>query len=718
MPRFQNHPMTHAQNAVLLIACFFGLSLSADGETKIGFRQLTVIEPVAVQRGTAGEVTLRSNFTLDGTHAVFLDHPDIEMTFAETEPIAAPRRGRTSDGTPFRFHITVPKETLPGVYEVRVATSQAVSSVSQVRVTDLPVVREDEKTDNNRAETAQPIELPAAVCGRVEKPEDVDHYRIAGTAGQSLTFNLFAQRVTDKVHSMYVGGGGQIYLMDGLLTLTGPNGQIIAQSDNTVGGDPILHAILPQDGEYTIAVRDARYAGSGRYVYCLEISDRPFLDGTLPMAVQRGTTASAKLFGHRLGDAAVAPLTATVDEPTGWHARRIATAAGEANPVDILVSEHPQVVATGDNLTSASAMPIELPLGVSGLFGEPDQTHYFSFNAVKGAYYVFEVNAHRRGLPLDSLIEIWNADGKRLTEADDHLHTKDSLLHWKAPDNGTFIVSVRDLHGRGGDRFLYHLRAEPSGPDFEVHGEYYYAQIAPGTNMLWFANLKRLNGFDGPVEMRVEGLPPGVSHVPVTIPRGVDHCALILQAEADAPVGASLVTVSGRATVAGEDGQDRQIVRRGRITCEQQSSGGGQLKWPINTQLVGVTKPLDLLSVVASTTEITLPPGGHAEIDVSIVRHEGFTDAVTLAMSFDYFKNKLGQQLPPGVTVGKASQLRLTGDKLAGKVILEASEAAVPVERLPISVLARVSITFSITTNYGSNPVFLTIPAKTETAQK
>ncbi len=710
--------MTHARNAVLLFVCFLGLSLSADGETKIGFRQLTIVEPVAVQRGTAGEVTLRSNFTLDGTHAVFLDHPDIEMTFAETEPIEAPRRGRTSDGTPFRFHVTVPEETLPGVYEVRVATSQAVSSVSQLRVTDLPVVREDEKADNDTADAAQAVELPAAVCGRVGKSEDVDHYRITGTAGQSLTFNLFAQRVTDKVHSMYVGGGGQIYLMDGLLTLTGPNGQVIAQSDNTVGGDPILHAVLPEDGEYTIQVRDARYAGSGRYVYCLEISDRPYLDGTLPMAVQRGTTASVKLFGQRLGDAAVAQLAAADDEATGWHARRVPIAAGEANPVDILMSEHPQTVAAGDNLTLETAMPLALPAGVSGWFREPDQTHYYSFTATKGAYYLFEVNAHRRGLPLDSLIEIWNASGKRLAEADDLAHTKDSQLYWKAPDDGTFVVSVRDLHGRGGDRFLYHLRAEPSGPDFEIHGEYYYAHIAPGTTMLWFASLKRLNGFEGPVEMLVEGLPTGVSCVPAIIPSGVGHCTLILQAAADAPIGASLVTVSGRATIAGEDGQERQLVRRGRVTCEQQSSGGGQSKWPINTQLVGVTKPLDLLGVTASPSEITLAPGEQAEIDVSIVRKEGFTDAVTLAMSFDYFKNKLGQQLPPGVTVGKDSQLRLTGGKLAGKVVLEASESAVPVERLPISVLARVSITFSITTNYGSNPVFLTIPAKTETAQK
>ncbi|MGE3999539.1 MAG: PPC domain-containing protein [Planctomycetaceae bacterium] len=699
--------------ALILMFC-----APAVAETKVGFRQVTIVEPVAVQRGTSADVTLRSNFTLDGTHAVFLDHPGIEMTFAETTPIEAPRRNRTSDGTPFRFHVTVPDDVLPGVYEVRVATEQAVSSVSQLKVTDFPVVQEGEKVDNNSAAKAVAIELPASVCGRVEQPEDVDHYRFTGKAGQSLTFNLFAQRVTDKIHGMYVGGGGQIYLMDGLLTLSGPNGQVIAQSDNTVGGDPILHATLPQDGEYTLEVRDARYAGSGRYAYCMEISDRPHLEGTLPMAVQRGTSVPVRLVGERVDETATAELTAAVDEPLGWHPRRVPIDGDEANPVDMLISEHPQLTNGGENLTSDSARAIELPLGISGQLSEPDQTNYFSFTAVKDASYLFEVNAHRRGLPLDSVIEIWNTDGKRLAEADDIPHFKDSQLYWKAPADGTYLVSVRDLHGRGGPRFLYHLRAEPSGPDFEVHGEYYYAQIAPGTNMLWFARIKRLNGFDGPVEMRVEGLPPGVSCVPVTIPRGMTDCGLLLQCVPDAPVAASLASVWGRAMIADDDGSVREVIHRGQVTCEQQSSGGGQSRWPINTQLVGVTKPLDLLSVTASPAEIMLPPGGRAEIDVTIARHEGFTDPVTLAMSFDYFNQKFGEQLPPGVTIGAASQLRLAGANLTGQVILEASDSAVPVERLPISVLARVSITFSITTNCGSNPILLTVPAKAETAQK
>jgi hypothetical protein len=690
---------------------------TAHAETKVGFRQLTIVEPVAVQRGTEADVTLRSNFTLDGTHTVFFDRPGIEMNFAETEPKEAARRGRGSDGTPFAFKVRVPEDQMPGVYEIRVATDQAVSSVSQLLVTDLPVVREDESVENGTLDTATEIELPAAVCGRVEKFEDVDMYRFAGQAGQTLTFNLFAQRVTDKIHGMVVRGP-KIYLMDGLLVLYGPNRQVIAQNDNTYGGDSFLAVTLPSDGEYMLEVRDARYAGSGRYAYCVEISERPHVFATLPMAVQPGRLAPLKLIGPNVGDSPIVEFTTPDSATSGWHQPTLATPAGATNPVHLLVSEHPQAVASGDNVSRETAQPIEVPSGISGQLAEPDQAHWYSFAATRGDRFRFETHAHRVGLPTDTLIEVYDESGKRLAEADDADKTKDSVLYWTAPAEGTFTLAVRDLHARGGERFVYHLSAEPSGPDFELSGEYYYAQIAPGTNMLWFAKISRLNGLDAAVEIVVDGLPEGVTQEPVSIPKGMNHCAILLKCAEDAPIGASLVSISGRAEIDDGEGGVREIVRSGRIVCEQQSSGGGQAKWPINTSIVGVTKPLDLTSVTAEPTEITLEPGGTAEIDVTIARSEGFTDPVTLAMSFDYFTNKLGEQLPPGVTVGKASSLRLAGGNLKGKVVLEASNSAVPVEKLPISVLARVSITFSITTNYGSNPIYLTLPAKTETVQK
>ena len=691
-------------------ALVFGIS-RAQAETKIGFRQLTIVEPVAVQRGVSQQVHLRSNFTLDGTHSVFFDQPGVTMTFAEKEPKEAPRKGRGSDGTPFAFDVVVSADAEPGVRELRVATDQAVSSVSHLMVTDYPVILEDAKNVNNARDQAVAVTLPVAICGRVERAEDVDFYSFEGKAGQEIAAELFAQRATAGIHGMVVRGP-LIYLMDGLMTLYGPNGQVVAQNDNFFGGDSFIAVTLPEDGTYSLEIRDARYAGSGRYAYCVELASRPYAHATFPLSVQSGTTASAIAVGHGLGDSSNVAIRGTTGLQSGITRQRLQTGAGETNPVPVIVSEHPQVVVDGTNSSIQTARPLNFPVGINGRFPEHNSVHFFSFDAKKSDAFLFEVTAQRLDLPLDCVLEVYDSNGKLLKESDDYLQSKDSKFYWNAAADGQFFLSIRDLHGRGGERFLYHLSAERSGPDFELSGEYYYAQLAPGTNMMWFAKLNRINAFKGPVEIVVERLPEGVSAEPLTIPEGMIHGAIILKCASDAKINASLVRVSGRATIADAAGNERKFVRPGRVTCEQQSSGGGQARWPISTQIVGVTKPLDLLKVVAEPGEVTLKPGETQELKVQIERQDGFTDPVTLAMSFDYFSSKFGEQLPPGVTVAKASKLRLAGKILEGTVILEASDKALAVEKLPIAVLARVSITFSITTNYASNPVYLTVLPK------
>ena len=100
---------------------------------------------------------------------------------------------------------------------------------------------------------------------------------------------------------------------------------------------------------------------------------------------------------------------------------------------------------------------------------------------------------------------------------------------------------------------------------------------------------------------------------------------------------------------------------------------------------------------------------GTFEIKVRIERKPEFKDAITLAASFNYFESVLGGQLPPGVKMSSDSKARLNGDVSEGTIILEAEAKALPVERLTVAVLARVGISFSISTNYASNPLSLSV---------
>ena len=704
--------LTPSPTTRLLFGFLVCLSLPARSDAQgIGFRQLTSTFPVAVQRGTEATVQVRSTFTLDGAHTALFRKPGAEsgirMTYAETEPIAAPRVEEKSVGTPFRFRVEVPADQEPGVYEYRLATKQAVSSVSHLLITDYPVILEQEN-ENGTPALAQTVAVPAAICGVCADFEDLDCYRFTGAAGQELTLQVYAQRVTEGIHDMAARIG--IHLMDSMLTLIGPDGSVVASNNDYVGGDSLITCTLPESGEYVVEVRDYRYAGDPRYTYCVEISDGPFVLEVFPAAVQQGTTAQAQVIGHGLGGLERTDLDSLKDAPVGWKNQRFDSPRGVTNPAPVLVTAYPNITAPSGSRAADAVTPISFPVGVNGRLERQGEIHSFEFTAHNDDYFRFEMITPGRGLPLDGVIEIHDAEGKKLAEADDGPHTKNPTLHFKAPADGKYVVAVRDLHQRGGERFTYHLRAERSGPDFEIDGEYYYAMLAPGTQTIWFARIKRLNGFDGPVEMRVEDLPDGVTCTPVTVAPGVDQCGLIFSAANDAKIGATLARVRGEAKLAGPDGATRTVVRYGRVTCEQRRAGASLLhRWPIDTQIVGVTDPLDVLEVDATPREITLKPGEKAEIKVRIRRNENYTDLVMLDMAFTFGSRTFGVQLPPGITMSTDSKTRLAGEMLEGVIVLEASADAKAIERLPIAVLARAPVTYSIMTNYASKPVHLTI---------
>ena len=105
-----------------------------------------------------------------------------------------------------------------------------------------------------------------------------------------------------------------------------------------------------------------------------------------------------------------------------------------------------------------------------------------------------------------------------------------------------------------------------------------------------------------------------------------------------------------------------------------------------------------------------LKPGGTAEIDVEVVRQNGYDKNVVLDVYLRHLGSKYGDPLPPGVTLDEDKSKTLLGPKEThGKIILKAAADAAPVESLPISVLGQVSINFVVRVSHASAPVLLTV---------
>ena len=68
------------------------------------------------------------------------------------------------------------------------------------------------------------------------------------------------------------------------LTLYDAQGNELAYDDDyRFHPDPVLHYVVPNDGEYTIEIRDSLYRGREDFVYRIAIGELPFVTGIFPV---------------------------------------------------------------------------------------------------------------------------------------------------------------------------------------------------------------------------------------------------------------------------------------------------------------------------------------------------------------------------------------------------------------------------------------------------
>ncbi len=154
----------------------------------------------------------------------------------------------------------------------------------------------------------------------------------------------------------------------------------------------------------------------------------------------------------------VARVTATADAPLGPREVRVVTPAGVSNPLPLNVGQWPEVGEKEPNNLPEQAQAITLPAVISGVVSAASQADHYRFKATKGQELIFAVDAARRGSALDSSLALLNAAGKELARNED-ADGLDSLLVFTVPEDGDYIVALRDYRFQGGGNFNYRLTA-------------------------------------------------------------------------------------------------------------------------------------------------------------------------------------------------------------------------------------------------------------------
>lgn len=677
-----------------LAVCLFSLlSITGNAIAQTSYPMITHTSPVAVQRGKTTEVMVEGQMNFFGVYKALFEGTGIEAEIvAPPGKVDASQKGTSNSA---KLKLSVAADAPLGVREFRLASRLGISSIGQLVVVQEPVVNETEP--NNTIDKSNPIALPCVVHGLIGAIEDVDTFKFRASAGQAITAEVYCARIQDKIHDLQKHA-------DPMVTLLDSAGRELAANDDFYFADPLLSYTIPKEGDYFLQIRDSKFDGDRRWVYALLVTNSAYLSNVYPMAGNPGQTIDVEPIGSV--QSKVTKLR--VPEQAGLTTVQLDINGTLTNPTAFVVSPLPQVLENEPNDETAKATPVTLPCCINGRIGTKRDLDHFRFAGTKGKAVRFEVKARRFGTVLqssvDSVLDILSAKGDVLMSNDDSFG-KDASLVFTPPADADYLVRVRDLNSKGGPSFVYCIEADWARPDFTLRCDPDKAMIGPGSSTAWYVHVTRLNGFTGSVNVMVKGLPERVTASPLIIPASMTQGVIVLSADPDATRDAANVSVVGTATIKTPDGKDETIERPTTPNEEIYNPGGGRGRFDVNLQSVAVTDISDIERVEVTPRTIMLKPGEEVRIDVNIRRRPDYDKVVNIDVPLNHLGSVFGNPLPTGVTVDPKSKTAL-GTGSQGFIILKAAPTAMPIEPVPISVLAHVSINFVVKVSYSS-PVIM-----------
>lgn len=526
--------------ATLTLACLAGLSSLASAVAAPP--KLTGIFPTGLERGRTATSVAAGEFSKWPVQW--------KTDRAGLEAVSLADKGKVE--------LRAAADAVPGWYWLRAIDAEGVSAARPVFVSS---TRELEETEPNDAvDKAQPIELPAAVSGKIAKAGDVDGYLVALKAGDWLHVAVEANQpfgapmdAVLQIAEVVGGPAAASHVPPPAPSVPAAPGTpaaasspapaaapmvnsgavrfprraeafVLEQRDDETGLDPRISFRAPRDGRFLVRVfafpsepnSTVGFAGADTYVYRLTLATASFVDFALPLA--RPVTGPEAPWTIESGAVAVASRPAQLSAPQaddeGWPAedRGVSWAfdPAAAGAASIPWTNYPSVRAD-DGAFSEEGQKIPVPATVSGRVLNAGVVATFRFDATKGQRLRFKVDARSLGFPLDAYLEVRDASNAVVAEVDDASNQRDPLLVWTAPADGVFRIQVRDAYRHGGPRYAFRLTAEPIVADYGLSLSSDTIAVAAGKTVEIPVTIDRRDGFSEEIQIQASGLPEGVA---------------------------------------------------------------------------------------------------------------------------------------------------------------------------------------------------------------
>ena len=640
--------MRHVAATMLLASA---LGFASEVTVKHRPPRLASVFPQGSERGRTLAVEARGE-NLDRALAVVFSKPGIEGRVVES--------GQTRLILEFR----VAPDATWGPHIFRIVGPRGASNPGLFRVGDQR--HQTETEPNGRLDSYHKVSIPVTVNGRLDHERDIDIFRFEAGAGEHWIFDLRSAR----------NGSG----LDPSMILLDQDGRKLRHSEDHFIWDPFFSHGFEAGGDYYVVLQPTRGRANPNHGYQLDIRQGPFLTGVVPVALPTGKESLVTVQGTGLAAAPVevefsdgsfsgqvvqasrdrARLRISIPENarTGVHWLALALADGRSNQAEFWVHALPDWEGGAD---------LPIPSGFNGTarYRAPDR---FSFHASAGQTLVFEIKAHRLGVPVDMTLEIVQLEGggpkaggsDPIAENDDAnlpgvRFNKDPVIVHTFRDSGRFELLARALTDVDGQSLPYFLVARLPRPRLELTLDTDRLHVYAGKEASIRLTAWRIEGFRGGAEVSVEGLPAGLDTDPVLVPSEG------LGSEVDGSKGEQIeIALRASELSPGTYAQIRAVSSTDGSAAWNSvriASGGGEGATQARVDCVTVVvAERPEFSLEAQRNTVNLVRGSHAVIPIHVERREDFTSELSFR----------AQNLPPGVvlrpsTVGwEASGITLT----------------------------------------------------------
>jgi hypothetical protein len=587
---------------VLVAILLFATSVQAD-EPAVAF-----IFPAGGQRGTTVDFRIGGMYLHEGAALEMLGPgvvaspriSPVDTIWFEGPIVPLPASQQKEDyPKDYAGQVAIANDAPLGLRYWRVATSQGATPSLKFVVGDLPETVEQEIEGEPLPVR---VDLPVTVNGRIFPREDVDEWSFAAKQGELICAETTSARLG--------------YPLRPRLVLVDSDDRPLAEDFDAglLDGDSRLSVTIPADGEYRVRIHDVKFSGLQDYVYRLTLSKGPRVEQVYPLGGRRGEKVLLELTGPGISADKV-ELAVPADAADSF------LAAIGSSRVFLEAGDLPEVLEAEPNDALARAPLVASPAVCNGRISAPGDKDAWAFALRQGEIVEFDVRAARLGSPLDSLLVVFDGDGKELARADDQSNNQtDARLQFTAPKDGKYIARVEDrFPSRGGAAFAYRLRVAPPQPGFGLTLATDAVTVYRGAQARLRVVAQREGGYAGPIKVAVEGLPAGVAVAGAEIGANQPHTDLVFTAEPATKIQTAHLRIVGTAQI---DGQARSQ------TATLATPRG---EMPVDDVLLAVSMPTPFKMV--GDYDLTFVPRGSVLKRHYTIERNGFTGPLEVQLA-------------------------------------------------------------------------------------